>query len=238
MRKSTIILILLLYSVLSQATVYRVGSDGDFTTIAQVNAQTFFGGDQVLFKKGESFYGSLTIQNSGSLNNRIIYGAYGSGANPIITGFTTVPAWTDLGGNIWESTSAVSTLSTVNVVSIGGVNTAMGRTPNSGYYTFQSHSGGTSITSSNLTGTPNWTGAEAVVRTNAFILDRRVITSQSSGTINWASGLSYTPLMDMDFLFRMICGRLIYKMSGTTTLQQRKLAFIQLDNQLMLKLLQ
>jgi hypothetical protein len=37
------------------------------------------------------------------------FGAYGTGANPIITGFTTVSSWSNLGGNIWESTSAVST---------------------------------------------------------------------------------------------------------------------------------
>lgn len=199
MRRIVIILTLLLYSAVSQATVRYVSTQADFDALSGI---TLVAGDQVLFERGKTFYGSLTIANSGALNNRITYGSYGSGANPIITGFTTVQAWTDLGGNIWESTSAVSMLSTVNVVSIGGVNTAMGKTPNSGYYAFQAHSGSTSITSSNLTGTPNWTGAEAVMRIGHFKWDRRVITSQSSGTINWTTATSYEPENNFGFFIQ------------------------------------
>ena len=106
-----------------------------------------------MFKRGDTFYGSLTIKNSGSSGNPITFSAYGTGAKPVITGFTAVTAWTNKGGNIWESTNAVSTLSTCNMVVVNGVNTPMGRYPNSdaaksGYLPFQSHSGTTSITSS------------------------------------------------------------------------------------------
>ena len=183
--------ILLLCSLITHATTYNIANQSQFDAI---NSTTIVAGDQVLLLRGQTFYGSLTINQSGSLNNRITIGAYGTGVDPIITGFTTVSAWTNLGSNIWESTNAVSTLSTVNVVSVNGVNAAMGRTPNSGsYYTFQSHSGSTSITSSNLTGSPNWTGAEAVMRIGHFKLDRRVITSQSGGTVNWTTATSYEP---------------------------------------------
>ncbi|MEO8415318.1 MAG: hypothetical protein ABI472_16785, partial [Ginsengibacter sp.] len=64
-------------------------------------------GDNVLFNRGDIFYGSLTVNKSGASGAPITLGAYGSGANPVITGFTNVTAWTNLGGNIWESTSAV-----------------------------------------------------------------------------------------------------------------------------------
>ena len=94
-------------------------------------------GDNVLFNRGNVFYGSITIKKSGTSGSPITIGAYGTGANPVITGFTTVNAWTNLGSNIWESTSAVSTLSATNMVVINGVNTAMGRYPNSGYLTYQ-----------------------------------------------------------------------------------------------------
>src|SRR5674476_1069717 len=88
-----------------------------------------------------------------------------------------------LGGNIWESTNAVSTLPYTNMVVVNGVNTAMGRYPNTGYLTYQSHSGSSSITSSGLSGTPNWTGAELSMFVSTYTIGRYVITSQSGATI-------------------------------------------------------
>jgi parallel beta-helix repeat protein len=155
-------------------------------TLGKVNASTFAPGDQILFNRGDTFYGSLTIGQSGTSSSRIVYGAYGTGANPIITGLTAVTSWTNLGSNIWESTNTVSSLSTLNMVVINGVNTGMGRTPNTGYYYYQSHSGSTSITSNNLNGTPNWTGAELAFNNSDWSVKRRPITFQSGGTLNFA----------------------------------------------------
>jgi len=176
-----------------QATTYQIANQTAFNAF---DFSSVIAGDNVLFAKGQTFKGSITLSNSGTSGNPITFGAYGTGANPIITGFTTVTAWTNLGSNIWESTNAISTLSKCNMVTINGVNTAMGRWPNSdetwgGYVPFQSHSGSTSITSSSLSGTPSWTGAEVVVRTSAWTIDRRVITSQSSGTISWTTNTSF-----------------------------------------------
>lgn len=170
----------------SQATAWQ--------TLDKVNAQmsTFAPGDNILFRRGDVFYGSLTIAQSGASGNPITFGAYGTGADPIITGFTTVTSWTSLGSNIWESTNAVSTLSYTNMVTIGGVNTPMGRIPNSGYYTYQSHSGNTTITSSNLTGTPNWTGAGVVIKRDRFNIKVGAVTSQSGGTLNYTDGSANT----------------------------------------------
>jgi hypothetical protein len=128
-------------------------------TLTKVNTLTLAPGDNVKFKSNDTFYGSITISQSGTDGNPITFSSYGTGAKPIITGFTDVNAWTNLGNNIWESTEEVSQLPTMNMVTVGGVNTAMGRWPNAdagngGYVTFQSHSGKNSITSSSLTGTP------------------------------------------------------------------------------------
>ncbi len=158
-------------------------------------------GDNVLFKRGDTFYGSITVNNSGTKENPITYGAYGTGENPVISGFTNVTNWTNLGNNIWESTDAVSTLPTCNMVVINGVNTAMGRWPNSGYLTFQSHSGKTSITSSSLTGIPNWTGAEVVIRSTQWTLERKKIASQSSSRLNY-SEINYEPANGFGFFIQ------------------------------------
>lgn len=201
--KGALLFILILHVSLSSfAATYYVSSTGSdsntglttalaWKTLAKVNAASFVAGDQILFKRGDTFYGSLIIKNSGASGKPITYGAYGTGANPILTGFTTVTAWTNLGGNIWESTSAVSTLSTCNMVAINGVNTAMGRWPNaatanSGYAVIATNPSTTSLTSASLTGTPNWKGAELVLRLS-YLIKRKTITSQVGNLLNYTT---------------------------------------------------
>ena len=196
----TLLFLILICGFAANAKIYYVSNSGNdnnngmsttspWKTLAKVSSFTgFTAGDQILFNRGQIFYGKLIINNSGASGNPITYGAYGSGANPVISGFTNVTSWVNLGGNIWESSSAVSTLSATNMVIINGVNTPMGRYPNTGFATVSSHSTNTSITSSSLTGSPNWTGAEVVIRKNHWTLDRNLITSQSGSTLYYKSG--------------------------------------------------
>jgi parallel beta-helix repeat protein len=157
-------------------------------SIAKVNSMfnTFPAGTTVLFKRGEIFYGSLIITKSGTVKRPIIIGSYGSGNKPVITGFTKVNTWVNLTGNIWESKSPVSTLPTCNMVVINGTEYAMGRFPNTGYLTYRSHTKNIAITT-DLTGIPNWTGAEVVIKMVHFGLDRNRITTQHGGTISYKS---------------------------------------------------
>lgn len=194
MKKIPIILILLI-SLASRATTYQIANEA---ALAAFNQGSLVPGDILQLQKGQIFTTPLIINNSGTAENRITITSYGTGANPIINGFTDVTAWTNLGSNIWESTNAVSTLSTLNMVSIGGVNTPMGRYPNKGgtndgYLTFQSHNLKASITSNSLTGTPDWTGADLVVKLARWKINHSTITSQSGGTLNYSPEMEYTP---------------------------------------------
>ena len=140
--KSLLVLSFIIFGFTVSAKTYYISNSGNdansgtdpstpWQTLNKLNSfKSLAPGDNVLFNRGNTFYGSITVSNSGSSGNPITYGAYGSGANPVITGFTTVTAWNNLGGNIWESSNAVSTLSSCNMVSVNGVNTAMGRYPN------------------------------------------------------------------------------------------------------------
>lgn len=204
MRKLITILFICLLKNSFATNYYVATSGGDaaagtspataWGTIAKVNSSTFSPGDSILFKRGDIFYGTINISNSGSSGNPITFGAYGSGANPIISGFTMPAAdWTDLGSNIWESTNPVSTLTGCNMVVIDGVNTPMGRYPNTGYLTYQSHSGNTTITSSSLTGTPDWTGASVVIKKIKYVITSGTITAQSGGTLTYTDDAYYTP---------------------------------------------
>ncbi len=203
-KKSTQFLFLLsflFFSASTFATTYYVSSSSGndynsgtsssspWQSLSKVNSYyNFQPGDNILFKRGDSFYGNISINNSGNAGNPITLGAYGAGAKPVITGFTWVSSWTNVGGNIWESTNPVSNLSTVNVVVINGVNTPIGRYPNNGYYSFQSHGGSYSITSNSLNGSTNWTGAKVVIRANRWTLVKQTITSQSGGTLYYSNG--------------------------------------------------
>ena len=147
-------------------------------------------GDSILFKRGEVFEGALIINKSGSASQSIVFGAYGTGSKPVITGFNTVNAWKNSGINIWESISPVSTLTTANMVVIGGVNTPMARFPKKGWNKIN-NSNSSSITDLSL-GSINWTGAEVVIRKERWVIDRSTISSQAGNTLNFASG-EYIP---------------------------------------------
>lgn len=161
-------------------------------TIQKVSGFTFAPGDEIKFKGGETFYGSLTINQSGLENKLITYTSYGTG-QATISGLANVTSWNSLGNNIWESAAAVSTLSYLNLVLIDGINTPMGRIPKiDNVYIYQTHSGDSSITSTDLTETPNWTGAEVVLRKRGWAYEKSVVTGQIGGTITFSGGTIYT----------------------------------------------
>jgi hypothetical protein len=96
---SSIMLFILFLSGNGWSATYYVnqtgGSDANnglspgsaWKTIAKVNGYSFYAGDNVYFKKGETWSEELIIPSSGSAGSPITFGAYGeSVANPIIDG--------------------------------------------------------------------------------------------------------------------------------------------------------
>jgi hypothetical protein len=88
-----------------RATTYYVdncvtpGSDSNsgtspssaWLTVAHINAQTFNAGDSILFQRTCIWYGTaLTAPSSGTSGSPITFGAYGTGANPILKGSTSL----------------------------------------------------------------------------------------------------------------------------------------------------
>ena len=146
-------------------------------------------GDVILFKRGDVFYGGISVKKSGSSRASIKFAAYGSGVKPIITGFTDVTSWTSIGDNLWVSSNPVSNLFTLNIITVNGLFVPIGKWPNSGYNTINSSSGGTSLTSNSLTN--NWVGGTVVIRKNHWILDKSTIIHQSGNTIDFTNPTNY-----------------------------------------------
>jgi hypothetical protein len=102
----------------ARATTYYVdasgGIDGNdglsaasaWKTIAKVNGATLAAGDQVLFKRGETWNESLVPPASGMSGSPISFDAYGTGEAPTITGALNLPdvAWTQDSTYVWKAT--------------------------------------------------------------------------------------------------------------------------------------
>lgn len=162
--------------------------DANAWSYAHFNTRTLAAGDVVNFKRGDTFDGAFSA-DSGSSGNVITYGAYGSGAAPIINGFTTLSSWTLSSGNIYYATLDVSVL---HGVTLDGVVKGMGRYPNTGYLQYTSHSANTSITGATIGALPfNCVGAEVVIRKVRWVLDRHIVTAHSSNTITYNALATY-----------------------------------------------
>jgi hypothetical protein len=85
-------------TVQAAGKVYYVDADGGkdsnagtsqnaaWKTLSKVNQTTFQPGDKILFQCGDSWNGMLSPKGSGSKNNVITIGSYGSGNKPVIDG--------------------------------------------------------------------------------------------------------------------------------------------------------
>ena len=120
--KSIYILILCLlvsFTGIAKTTYYIDATNGhdnnngktpfsSWKTIYRVNQQHFSQGDRILFKRGEIWSGTrLYITNVvGTASKNIVYGAYGTGAKPILS--SVIPHahnWTYTANNIWKATN-------------------------------------------------------------------------------------------------------------------------------------
>ncbi len=166
-------------------------------TLAKLNS--FFsrldGGDSILLKRGEIFYGNINISKSGLPQLPIVISAYGEGKLPSINGFAALTKWNLNKNGVYESIETLDD-SVLNMVTLNNAEYPMGRYPNSnaankGWLIIDSHSSNNSITDNTLAMVPEWTGGEAVIRKNHYVTDRNIITSQKGNTLFLKSGTQY-----------------------------------------------
>ncbi|MFD2569140.1 right-handed parallel beta-helix repeat-containing protein [Spirosoma soli] len=201
---ANILLVTALAPALGQTTYYVASSGNDanngqsintpFQTITKVNSLPLQAGDAVLFRRGDTFRGTLTIRQSGVAGKPIVVDAYGSGNKPIIAGSAVLTNWMNVGGNIWQAPCAACG-NQITGIYRNNFPLPLGRYPNlnaanKGYLTIESHSGKTQLTSREPL-TTNWTGGEAVVRPVQWILDRAIISQQSGNTLTLVNNSGY-----------------------------------------------
>lgn len=161
-------------------------------------------GDWILFKAGDTFNGNLIVGKSGTSADRIVYGAYGTGTKPIISGFKTITSWTSAGNGIYYAPLDKDP----NTVLFNGVLRGKGRMP-SGQYNFyryeSANDSAKTITDNDLSGSPSWVGATAVIHTGGTQWQLRKVVAQSGGTLTLDTGDSYNPGFAYFFQNHMRC---------------------------------
>lgn len=203
--KTLLSVLLWLVCINLNATTYYVSNAGTSANngtsssspwnLAKLNASfsTLQPGDLVLFNRGETFFGSINPAKSGASGSPITFDAYGTGADPIISGFSTVSAWTSVGTNLWMSTSAVTSNSSINMVTVNGAFTPIGKFPDGQnvYDTVTAATTGTSLTGKKLTASSSLIGATVAIRKNHWIIDKSTITAHSGSTLTFTNPTGY-----------------------------------------------
>lgn len=202
-----LLIYLLLLPIFANATNYYVSNSGNdsnngtststpWLTIAKVNGFTFAKGDSLFFNKGNNWVEQLAISQK-----KIVIGAYGNGASPIIGGFITISSWTSLGSNLYQSgVLTVGSSNKVNILTINGIQYGIGRYPHTGY--LASTAVGSGFITGTLTGTPNFTGGTLVYRITNYQLEKNTITSQSGGTLNYSGSFTSSPIVEWGYFIQ------------------------------------
>lgn len=192
----TILTILSLFCLQANATVYYVKSSGgtgsglndaNAWSFAKLNATSLNSGDVVLLNRGNTFYGSMTIRPG------VSYNSYGTGAQPIISGFTSLTTWTNVGTNLWEA--SVTAGAQLNMVTVNGVVVEPGRFPNTGWLIIQT--GGDSSLVTNTSSPSTYAGGNMVIKKRQWVIDKVKIKSISGSTINYSN--PFDPLTEYAF---------------------------------------
>jgi hypothetical protein len=198
-------------------------------TIARVNtflaSSAHVAGDQILFQAGDRFYirqdslttNSLIPAKSGTSSARTIFGRYGTGANPVVTGMVDLSGWTQESSTIYYAT--IPSGITLDAVSLDDNWQIPGRWPRTDWRTMTNASGSSgsstwSVTDSELNGRPVVNG-EAVFRSPyRWLINTYKISGQSGGTISGTKDPYYGSAVQNNFGFFVQKAKMTLSMTG------------------------
>jgi hypothetical protein len=210
--RSVLSLLLTAVSFTAFAVTYYVspsGSDSNsgttqalaWRTIARVqqHMQQINAGDQILFQRGGTYPGTLSIGRSGTASQPIVVGTYGSGEKPIISGGVPVTGWTQHQGNIWRAPFTGNP----KYLMVNNSPMTLARHPNTGWLRNVQGST-TTISAPAVLNQPNghWNGAEVVIRTTNWSYENSMVSNFSNGTLTFAPILVNLQNDDWGFFIR------------------------------------
>jgi parallel beta-helix repeat protein len=178
-------------------TVHYVSNSGDdansgtspaapWKSLAKVQTADLKPGDAVLFRRGDEWVGTLTIQASGAAGNPIVFGAYDKGVRPKLYGSETVTDWTQHSGSIFKA----SFPKPIAQLFLDGARMRLARYPNQGYVSVSSLQSSTQFTANALDAALDYTGATWFGRTDYWIMETMQVTASNSKTLTLGSAPS------------------------------------------------
>lgn len=193
--RTALLLLLATASYASLAVTYYVsptGSDANSGTSQTLSWQSIARvqqhmnelqpGDQVLFQRDGIYPGSLSIWRSGTAAAPIVFGAYGSGEKPVISGAVPVSGWTQHQGNIWRAPFSGN----AKYLIANGAPMTLARYPNTGW--LRNVQGSTSTINAGAAlnqANGHWNNATVVVRTTNWSYENSTVSNFSNGTLTF-----------------------------------------------------
>ena len=171
-----------------------------FQTIDKVNALNLQPGDQVLFKCGDVWRGTLLmITHSGASGSPIVYGSYPTSdcANkPVLSGAQPISGWSASGSNLYVATVSAATFPNgLNQLFRNGQRLTLGRWPNldngdGGYATVSAQPAGNRLTSGLSLPAGNWVGSTIHLKVIRWSMVNRDVTTQNGSTLTLNANVS------------------------------------------------
>ncbi len=156
-------------------------------TIAHLNTVSILPGDSVLFERGGLFRGEIVIASSGTEDEPIYIGAYGSGDTPVISGALPVTGWNLYSGNTYFAPYAQP----ARHLFFNDRRMTVARYPNSGFLFQQGAIGTNGFADSLLTQSENfWKSALVHLRTGNQRWEINTVDSSAPGEIFCSSAFS------------------------------------------------
>lgn len=147
-------------------------------------------GDVVLFERNGYFSGQINIVKSGSSSAPIVFGAYGTGKDPVISGSVRIKNWSVYSENIFQSKADT----VISNLFFNSKQLTIARYPNSGYLTIKeplkkSHTG---FIDNSLKQKVNfWKSSIARIRTINWAYEYAEIKDFRNGTIILEKSTTY-----------------------------------------------
>jgi parallel beta-helix repeat protein len=207
-RLMSLIVVSFLFSFICNAAKYYVSStDGNdansgtstatpWKSLAKVNSFSLQPGDEILFRRGDQWIGTITVNSSGNAGSHIVYGAYGEGDKPKIYGSEVITGWQLHAGNIYKATFNTTTTQ----IFVNGVKMKLARLTNTGYNTVNAVTSQTQFSCDALNAGLNYTGARVMLRTENWYSIMRSVTSSNSKTLTISSAPAGTIKVNQGFL--------------------------------------
>jgi parallel beta-helix repeat protein len=166
-------------------------------------------GDRIFLKRGDVFRGALVCAAKGTRESPILISAYGEGPAPVVTDLMKVSSWKNAGKNLWKAgiRTTGGSAKRPSMLLRDGVQLALGRYPNAdapwgGYLPIIKHEGKEAVTSSSLSGGQRWDGAETVLRSRRWILDRLRVKSHEGAVLRFERESTYEPYDGFGFFIQ------------------------------------